>query len=103
MIYVGFRVCMAKETVDEFMGLLMILEGENCIANEAYPHAPSDHHTLNALMESVERCTIPDGGVLSSRPPDGKNTRRRLCPWPSRAIFISENEKYWMSFDSLIV
>ena len=80
MIYVGFRVCMAKETVDEFMGLLMILEGENCIANEAYPHAPSDHHTLNALMESVE-----------------------LCPWPSRAIFISENEKYWMSFDSLIV
>lgn len=81
----------------------MIPDGENCIANEAYPHAPWDNHTLDALMEWVERGTIPEGGVLSSMTPDGKNTRRRLYPWPSRAVFVSEDEKYWMSFDSLIV
>lgn len=82
----------SKETADEFMRLFMIPGGGHCVANEVYARVPADYHVPDTLMEWVERGTISDGGVLSSRPSDGKNTARRLCLWPSHAVFDGEDE-----------
>ncbi|KAL3462121.1 Tannase/feruloyl esterase [Aspergillus heterothallicus] len=93
---------MGKQTVDEFMRLFMIPGGGHCGANAAYPHVPAEYHVLDALVEWVEKGTVPDDGVLSSAPPDGSNTTRRLCPWPSQAVFVGGDEMDWMSYECAV-
>ncbi|KAL2829675.1 Tannase/feruloyl esterase [Aspergillus cavernicola] len=89
---------MGPETVSEFMRLFMVPGGGHCGANPAYPQVPAEYHVLDALVEWVESGKAPDEGVLSSSPPDGSSTTRRLCPWPKQAGFLGGDHNGWESY-----
>ncbi|KAL4930425.1 Tannase/feruloyl esterase [Aspergillus undulatus] len=97
------RDTMGSETVDEFMRLFMIPGGGHCGANEAYPHVPATYRILDALVNWVEEGILPDEGVLSEKPPDGRDVTRRLCPWPKQARFVGGDHGYWGNYECVIV
>ncbi|KAL2864390.1 tannase and feruloyl esterase-domain-containing protein [Aspergillus lucknowensis] len=93
------QAVMGEGVVNEFMRLFMVPGGGHCGTNPAYPQVPATYHILDALVEWVENETVPDDGVLSSEPPDGSGTTRRLCPWPKQAVLVGDDQNDWGSYE----
>lgn len=53
--------------------------GGHCGANPLYTHVPGTYHVLDPLVTWVEHGQVPEE-ILSTAPPDGSNTTRKLCP-----------------------
>jgi hypothetical protein len=58
--------------------------GGHCGPASSFPSAPSTYHTDDVLRDWVENNTFP-GSILTSRPLDGSNRTRKICPWPQSA------------------
>lgn len=88
-----------KDTrASDFIRLFMIPGGGHCGANPLYPQVPATYHVLDPLVRWVEQGQTP-GEVLSSSPPDGSNTTRKLCAWPNEAKFINGSQSDWQSYE----
>ncbi|KAE8330265.1 Tannase/feruloyl esterase [Aspergillus sergii] len=85
------------QDVSEFIRLFMVPGGGHCGANSAYSHVPATYHALDALLPWVEDGIQPEE-IMSSAPPDGSNTTRKLCVWPKEARFLSGSPSDWQSY-----
>ncbi|CRG85522.1 hypothetical protein PISL3812_02574 [Talaromyces islandicus] len=82
----------------DFIEVFMVPGGGHCGSNPYYPHVPAVYHVLDALVPWVEKGIKPSK-MLSSGPPDGTNTTRKLCPWPATAKFVAGDIDDWKSYD----
>ncbi|KAK4503477.1 hypothetical protein PRZ48_004392 [Zasmidium cellare] len=76
--------------ISDWYRLFMVPGGGHCGAASYYPQVPATYHVLEKLVEWVER-GVPPESVLSSGPPDGSNTTRKLCPWPQTASLVGRD------------
>ncbi|TKA63484.1 hypothetical protein B0A55_09610 [Friedmanniomyces simplex] len=83
--------------VSDFFNLFMVPGGGHCGAAPSYPGVPATYHTVAALVDWVERGQKPED-LLSTNPPDGSNTTRKLCAWPSTARFVGADVDDWNSY-----
>ncbi|KAK5132715.1 hypothetical protein LTR08_008681 [Meristemomyces frigidus] len=83
--------------VSEFFNLFMVPGGGHCGAASYYPGVPATYHTVSKLVQWVERGEKPDE-LLSSNPPDGSTTTRKLCAWPATARYVSGDVDDWNSY-----
>ncbi|OGE50831.1 hypothetical protein PENARI_c015G04675 [Penicillium arizonense] len=74
----------ANGNVSEFFNLFMIPGGGHCGPASSFPSAPSTYHADDVLRAWVENDTFPES-ILTSRPLDGSNRTRKICPWPQNA------------------
>lgn len=81
----------------DFIEVFMVPGGGHCGANPYYPHVPAVYHVLETLVPWVEKGIKPSD-MLSSEPPDGTNTTRKLCPWPANAKFVAGDIDDWNSY-----
>lgn len=88
---------MKGQDVPDFIRLFMVPGGGHCGANSAYTHVPATYHALDALLPWVEDGIQP-GEVMSSAPPDGSNTTRKLCVWPKEPRFLNGSPGDWQSY-----
>lgn len=84
--------------ISDFIRLFMVPGGGHCGANPLYAHVPGTYHVLDPLVQWVEHDQVPEQ-ILSSSPPDGSNTTRKLCPWPKEAKYIKGSESDWTSYE----
>ena len=84
--------------VSDFFNLFMIPGAGHCGASPNYLDVPATYHTLDKLIEWVEKGDRPEW-VLSTDPPDGGNRTRLLCPWPKTAKFVNGGDiSWWRSY-----
>lgn len=91
------RARMTGVDIDDFIEVFMVPGGGHCGANPEYPHVPGTYDVLDVLVPWVEQGTRPLQ-MLSTTPPDGTNTTRKLCPWPSTAQYVAGNIDDWTSY-----
>ncbi|RDW87367.1 hypothetical protein BP5796_03061 [Coleophoma crateriformis] len=84
--------------VSDWYRLFMVPGGGHCGAVSTTSNVPSTYATLEALAEWVENGKSPEY-VISSGPPNGDKTTRKLCPWPQVARYSSGNLGNYTSFD----
>ncbi|CAG8372342.1 unnamed protein product [Penicillium salamii] len=89
---------MKEVNVTDFIEIFMIPGGGHCGANPAYPHVPATYHILNTLVPWVEKGVHP-AQILTSDPPGGSNTTRKLCAWPKNARYVVGDIDDWASYD----
>ncbi|KAB8263107.1 Tannase/feruloyl esterase [Aspergillus pseudonomiae] len=81
----------------DFIRLFMVPGGGHCGANPAYSHVPATYHVLDALLPWVEDGIGPEE-IVSSTPPNGSNTTRKLCVWPKEARILNGSVSDWKSY-----
>lgn len=86
----------SRNAVSDFLNLFMIPGGGHCGAASNYPQVPATYHTIEKMVEWVERGRKPDW-VLSTDPPEG-NATKLLCPWPQTAAFVGGDASWWGSY-----
>ncbi|KAH8694195.1 putative feruloyl esterase B precursor [Talaromyces proteolyticus] len=84
--------------INNFIRLFMVPGGGHCGANPLYRQVPATYHVLDPLVRWVEKGQKPEE-ILSSSPPDGSNTTRKLCPWPKVARFTGGDQSNWQSYE----
>jgi hypothetical protein len=89
---------MGNVDINEFIELFMVPGGGHCGANHAYPHVPGTYEVLEVLVPWVEDGVVP-AHILSTTPPDGTNTTRKLCPWPKNARYVAGDVDDWTSYN----
>lgn len=80
--------------ISDFFNLFMIPGAGHCGASANYPDVPATYHTLEKLIQWVEREEKPEW-VLSTDPPSGANITRLLCPWPKTAKLLRGGDQSW--------
>jgi feruloyl esterase len=75
----------------------MVPGGGHCGSAASYPQVPGMYHSLEALISWVESGTAPDY-VLATKPSDGSNTTKRLCPYPQHAVLEGGNADHFESY-----
>ena len=83
--------------VSDFFNLFMVPGGGHCGAASYYPHVPATYVTVPKLVKWVETGETPEE-ILSTDPPDGSNTTRKLCSWPAVARYVSGDVDNWNSY-----
>jgi hypothetical protein len=91
------RTRMTGVDIDDFIKVFMVPGGGHCGANPEYPHVPGTYDVLDVLVPWVEQGIRPLQ-MLSTTPPDGTNTTRKLCPWPTTAQYVAGNIDDWTSY-----
>ncbi|CAI7602277.1 unnamed protein product [Penicillium glandicola] len=91
------QVAMSEVNITDFVEVFMVPGGGHCGANPAYPHVPATYQVLDVLVPWVEQGIRPTR-MLSTTPPDGSNTTRKLCPWPETARYVRGNIDDWKSY-----
>lgn len=87
--------------VSDFFELFMVPGGGHCGAASYYPGVPATYHTVEKMIEWVERGERPRE-VRSSDPPDGSGRTRRLCPWPATARLAGGDVEDWESYECVV-
>jgi feruloyl esterase len=84
--------------VSDFFNLFMIPGAGHCGPSPNYPDVPATYHTVEKLVQWVEKGERPEW-VRSTDPPDGSNRTRLLCPWPKTATFVKGGDELsWKSY-----
>ncbi|EKV12365.1 Tannase/feruloyl esterase [Penicillium digitatum] len=91
------EAAMGRANVADFMEVFMVPGGGHCGANPAYSHVPGKYQVLDVLVPWVEQGIRPTE-MLSTTPPDGTNTTRKLCPWPENARYTQGDIDDWTSY-----
>ncbi|KAJ5973032.1 uncharacterized protein N7479_002950 [Penicillium vulpinum] len=91
------QAAMSGVDVTDFVEVFMVPGGGHCGANPAYPHVPGMYQVLDVLVPWVEQGIRPDQ-MLSTTPPDGTLTTRKLCPWPENARYVQGDVDDWTSY-----
>ncbi|OCK86337.1 hypothetical protein K432DRAFT_66383 [Lepidopterella palustris CBS 459.81] len=72
--------------------------GIHCGAALNYPSAPATHHTIERLLDWVEKGErLTD--VLGTNPLDRSRRTRKLCPLPSTASFLGACVNDWTLYE----
>ena len=91
------QATMNNVNVTDFIEIFMVPGGGHCGANPVYPHVPGTYQVLDVLVPWVEQGVRP-AHMLSTTPPDGTNTTRKLCPWPENARYVVGDIDDWTSY-----
>ncbi|KGO73687.1 Tannase/feruloyl esterase [Penicillium italicum] len=91
------QAAMGGADVADFVEVFMVPGGGHCGANPAYSHVPGKYQVLDVLVPWVEQGIRP-AEMLSTTPPDGSNTTRKLCPWPENARYTQGDINDWTSY-----
>ncbi|KAG6364232.1 hypothetical protein INS49_005830 [Diaporthe citri] len=83
--------------VSDWFSLFMLPGGGHCEGTLRHKSTPQVPHSLEKLVEWVEKGEAPQE-MLFSNPPDGGNITRKACPWPSTAEYIGGDTNSWSSF-----
>lgn len=92
------RAIYGEKQLNDFWRLFMVPGGGHCGGATTYPHVPGTWHTLEALVQWVETGKAPQY-VLATKPADGSNRTRRLCPYPKKAVHKSGSMDDYASYD----
>jgi feruloyl esterase len=85
------------QDMSDFYSVFMVPGGGHCGAASFYPQVPAVYHTVPALMNWVERREKPEQ-ILSTQPADGSTASRKLCAWPSTAVYVQGDVNDWNSY-----
>lgn len=83
--------------LDDFYSLFMIPGGGHCGGASGYTQMPGTYHVLDRLVPWVEEGSIPKD-MLASKPADGSNSTRKLCPYPREAVWLGGSLDDWTSY-----
>ncbi|KAH7069862.1 putative feruloyl esterase B precursor [Paraphoma chrysanthemicola] len=86
-----------EEQLNDFWRLFMAPGGGHCGSAASYPQVPGTIHYLDALIPWVEDGVAP-GYVLATKPADGSNTTKKLCPYPEHAVLRGGDAKQHESY-----
>lgn len=74
-----------EEQLNDFWRLFMVPGGGHCGSAASYPQVPGTYHSVEALISWVEDGSPPDF-VVATKPADGSNSTKKLCPYPAHAV-----------------
>ena len=89
-----------EKQLNDFWRLFMVPGGGHCGSAASYPQVPGSYHSLEALVPWVEDGITPDH-VLATKPADGSNSTKKLCPYPQRAVLKGQDVNLYTSFDCI--
>lgn len=87
----------SRDDVAEWFRVFMIPGGGHCTGAASYPGVPQVYHSVASLVQWIEGGRAPSE-MLSSKPADGSERTRKLCPWPATARWVSGNVDDWNSY-----
>lgn len=87
-----------EKELNDFWRLFMVPGGGHCGSASGYPQVPGTYHSLEALIPWVENGMAPPY-VLATNPADGKNTTRKLCPYPQHATLEGIEKDHHEAYD----